>query len=480
MVYAHIDVVGLGPAGGDLIPPRSLDVLSEIALAEGGSNSLWLRTVHHPAVDELARRLGVTPSELQTFDALYDTLDTFDEVYAEIAERLVAEARRIGRIGYIVPGSSLVLERSVRHLQSRADVRVVCHASMSFLDLAWAALNVDPVDQGVRLVDGHTFGEHAAGERGPFLVAHCHSRAVLSDIKLAFEPPDGTEVVLLHHLGLDDEQVVTVDYFDMDRTLEADHLTSLYIPQLARPLGSELAELVDVVDRLRLECPWDSVQTHQTLQRYVLEEAAETADAIDRLDDETGEGFDEFCGELGDVLFQVLIHARLASESGWFELTDVMSAVRTKLIERHPHVFGDAKNATTEEIRRHWEITKQAERESAGRTSAMDDIPSALPSTLFALKTLSRARGAGLGTPTASDAGGLVAGAATDLGSALFALVAACASEGRDPEQELKAATRRFAELFRQFEIDAAAVGSTVAELQVQLWEAWRAGDTGR
>ena len=110
----------------------------------------------------------------------------------------------------------------------------------------------------------------------------------------------------------------------------------------------------------------------------------------------------------------------------------------------------------------------------------MDDIPSALPSTLFALKTLSRARGAGLGTPTASDAGGLVAGAATDLGSALFALVAACASEGRDPEQELKAATRRFAELFRQFEIEAAAVGSTVAELQVQLWEAWRAGDTGR
>ena len=146
----RIVVVGLGPGGHDHV---TLETRNEIARA----THRYLRTAVHPSADLVE---GAT-----TFDHLYDTADTFDDVYTEIAEALVAAAAEHGEILYAVPGSPLVLERTVRHLLARDDVECDLRPAMSFLDVAWARLGIDPIEAGVRLVDGHEFATAAAGER---------------------------------------------------------------------------------------------------------------------------------------------------------------------------------------------------------------------------------------------------------------------------------------------------------------------------
>ena len=139
-----------------------------------------------------------------------------------------------------MPGSPRVLERTVDLLVADGDaagVEVEVLPAMSFLDLAWVRLGVDPLEDGVRLVDGHRFAEAAAGERGPLLVAHCHNRRVLSDIKLAFEDETPAVAVVLQRLGLPDERVVEVAWADLDRAVEPDHLTSVYVPAARRAGG---------------------------------------------------------------------------------------------------------------------------------------------------------------------------------------------------------------------------------------------------
>ena len=138
---------------------------------------------------------------------------------------------------YAVPGSPLVAERTVDLLRADGRVAVTVVPALSFLDLAWAALGVDPLDAGVRLVDAGEAGSVLADEGGPFLVAQCWSRHLLSEVKLAVPDEDGRELprpVLLHHLGLEDEVVVTVDWWDLDRTVEPDHLTSALHPRRGR------------------------------------------------------------------------------------------------------------------------------------------------------------------------------------------------------------------------------------------------------
>ena len=153
-------VVGLGPAGPDLVTAAALDALALPVRR-------FLRTVRHPS--------ATVVENATTFDHLYEQADTFADVYQAITDALVQAAHEDGEVVYAVPGSPYVLERSVRHLLAdpRVDVRIV--PGLSFLDLAYGRLGIDPVEAGVRLVDGHEFATAAAGERGPMLVAHAHA-----------------------------------------------------------------------------------------------------------------------------------------------------------------------------------------------------------------------------------------------------------------------------------------------------------------
>src|SRR3954465_10428324 len=195
---AKVVVVGLGPAG-----PELLTIAAREAIAV--NDQRWLRTVRHPA--------AVAVAGAGSFDDVYERGESLDQVYEEIADRLTAAASDHGAVLYAVPGSPMVAERTVELLRQRAAAGVIeleVQPALSFLDLAWTRLGVDPAATGVRLVDGHRFGVDGAGGRGPVLVARGAPAVVLADIKLAVDEPATEPVTVLQRLGLPDESVQLV------------------------------------------------------------------------------------------------------------------------------------------------------------------------------------------------------------------------------------------------------------------------------
>ncbi|NED99673.1 MazG family protein [Phytoactinopolyspora halotolerans] len=202
--------------------------------------------------------------------------------------------------------------------------------------------------------------------------------------------------------------------------------------------GHRLLELVAVMDRLRSPggCPWDAEQTHRSLATYLLEETYETLEAIESGDD------DDLREELGDLLLQVMFHARIAEErpgEPW-SIDDVAAGIAEKLVRRHPHVFGDAEAPTAAHVEGRWEQLKQAEKQ---RASAVDGVPLAQPALSLAAKLMNRAEKAGVDVqPPRSEVPQLTG--AEDVGDHLMAVVDAARRLGVDPEQALRDATRRY------------------------------------
>lgn len=470
-----VEIVGLGPGDPDLVTAGVLRLLAEVP-------TRFLRTRHHPSAD--------LAGDCVSFDDLYDSLPTFEEVYDEIARRITDAAHAHGRVVYAVPGSPVVLERSVAHLRARGDIDTRVHPAVSFLDEAWRALGIDPLESGVRLVDGHGFSIEAAGWTGPMLVAHTHANWVLSDIKLSIdEPADGTTVVLLHHLGLPDERITTVPWHEMDRTLAADHLTSLWIPALAVPVAAELARFHELARTLRAQCPWDIEQTHASLVKYLLEETYEVVDAIERLDPADPGTDRDLIEELGDLLYQVEFHAAIAEEQGRFTIADITRTVHDKLVARHPHVFGDASVSGAGEVEANWEAIKAAEKPQ--RTGIFDGLASSSPSLLLAHKAQQRAARVGFDWPdvagplakvTEETAEVVRAGQQGDpeairseVGDLLFAVVNVARKHDIDAESALRAAVVKFRARVEAVEELAIAEGRAMSGMTLDeldaLWE---------
>jgi tetrapyrrole methylase family protein/MazG family protein len=437
-------VVGLGPADADLFTAAT-----SAAIAAGPRR--YLRTARHPAASSVPGAVS--------FDAIYETAESLDEVYAGIVDALV-EAAADGDVLYAVPGSPMVAERTVELLLADDRVAVEVVPAMSFLDLVWARLGVDPVRAGVRLIDGHRFGVEAAGERGPLLVVQCDTRSVLSGIKLAVD--QGPDVVVLHHLGLDDESVRPVPWAELDRDIDADHLTSVYIPVLAEPVAGEVARFAELVRTLRSRCPWDREQTHQTLTRHLLEETYEVLEAIEALDG-PGPADDAFAHleeELGDLLFQVVFHATLGAEEGRFTLADVARGIHDKLVHRHPHVFGSVEAETPGQVIRNWEQIKKAEK---GHSSLMEGVSGDLPSLLYAHKVQRKAASLGLDWDQPDQAGPDPGHA--EVGLVLFSAVDWARRLGVDPEAALRGTAGAFRRRFEAMEAAAADEGTDLAAL---------------
>ncbi len=456
----RIVVVGLGPGGAQHVTVETVAALERIP-------HRFLRTARHPSAS-----LVPTPT---TFDHLYDTADTFDDVYVEIADRLVAAAGEHGEILYAVPGSPLVLERTVRYLRERcADpavgIELEILPAMSFLDVAYARLGIDPVEASVRLVDGHEFATAAAGERGPLLVAHAHANWVLSEIKLAVDGASGDEpVVILQALGTPEERIVETTWAELDRTLEADHLTSIWIPELATPVGAEYVRFHLLARTLREQCPWDIEQTHESLIPYLLEETYEVVDALQALDSDDPATDDDLIEELGDLLYQIEFHATIAEQEGRFTIADVAAGVHDKLVRRHPHVFatdgtivdvGEGDEAV-DRVLANWDDIKRDEKQ---RTSIFQGIPRSMPSLGYAAKVGTKASKVGFDWPEVNGAFDKIAEEAAELreaidaadpdeqraelGDLLFAVVNVARHLDIDPELALRAATDKFRSRF--------------------------------
>lgn len=485
MTLPRVTIVGLGPAGAEYVTEHTLQEIARVP-------HRYLRTGRHPSAH-------LVP-DATTFDDVYEAADTFADVYAEITDRLVAAAAQHGEVLYAVPGSPLILERTVHSLRADSRIECVVHPAMSFLDVIYARLGLDPVEAAVTLIDGHEFATAAAGRTGPLLVTHTHANWVLSDIKLAVENAIGDEaVVILQRLGSPDESITHTTWAEMDRTVEADHLTSIYIPHLGAPVGAELVRFHQLARTLREQCPWDQEQTHQSLVRYLLEETYEVVDALQALDPDDPTTDEALIEELGDLLYQIEFHATIAEQEGRFTMADVAQGVHDKLVRRHPHVFPPAGGEKvvaedTATVLSNWDAIKQAEK---GRTSIFEGVPHSLPSLSYADAVQRKAAKLGFDWPDvdgalpkiAEEAAEVRAAADGDdpaavhdeLGDLLFAVVNVARHLGVEPEAALRAATRKFRGRFEQVEhlarergIDLKTAGLPALDA---LWDEVKAGE---
>jgi XTP/dITP diphosphohydrolase len=213
--------------------------------------------------------------------------------------------------------------------------------------------------------------------------------------------------------------------------------------------GAHLLDLVSIMDTLRVSCPWDREQTHSSLLRYLLEEAYEAAEAIELSDPAA------LREEIGDVMFQAFFHARIAAErpssEGGFTIDDVADTLAAKLIRRHPHVFGSVSVTSAADVNANWEEIKKAERAAKAALSgdspgdevvpsSLDGVPFGQPALSLAAQLQRRAQRAGITVPADGD---------DSVGSELMGLVARARAAGVDPELELRAEARRFADSVR-------------------------------
>ena len=251
-----------------------------------------------------------------------------------------------------------------------------------------------------------------------------------------------------------------------------------------------LQRLLSIMARLRdpvAGCEWDRAQSFETIAPYTIEEAYEVADAIGRRD------LVDLRSELGDLLFQVVFHARMAEEAGHFAFADVASAIATKMEQRHPHIFGnpspDASVASTDREQR-WEAIKAVERAAAGATSALDGVAHALPALMRAEKLQKRAARVGFDWPDPSGPAAKVVEEMTELaeaqteaeriaeaGDLLFAAVNLVRANGIAPEEALRAANAKFERRFRAMEALDPAFATLMLDQQEALWQRVKASE---
>jgi nucleoside triphosphate diphosphatase len=255
-----------------------------------------------------------------------------------------------------------------------------------------------------------------------------------------------------------------------------------------------------ISDRLRQPdgCPWDREQTHASLRNHLLEEAYEVYDALE------GGATSELAGELGDLLLQVVLHAQLAAEEGVFDLSDVEAALATKIVRRHPHVFGDAEARTASDVNRQWERIKADERADAGETaasaSALDGISASLPGLAASREMQERAANLGYDWPSldgvldkvveetnelrAAQGAGDDIGWTEEFGDLLFVLVNVARKRGVDAEAAMRSANAKFRRRFGSVERQAAARGVALRDLDFPaldaLWDAAKAEEAMR
>lgn len=295
------------------------------------------------------------------------------------------------------------------------------------------------------------------------------------------------------HPLVDDPTVARLLPLLGERRIPFEIAPATWAPALpAERRGSDFSELVGIMARLRAPegCPWDREQTHETLRKYVIEEAYEVVEAID------GGDADKLCEELGDLLLQVVFHAQLAAEAGAFTIDDVCAAIADKLVRRHPHVFGDVKVRGSDDVLTNWQAIKAGEPGNAERTSVLDGIPRSLPALMRAFEVSRRAVKVGFEWPDTASVLDKVdeelaelrveidaarpERIADELGDLLFTIVNVARRVGIEPEDALGRQLEKFGRRFRHIEARARHAGVPVDALTLDQMEAfWQEAKTG-
>lgn len=368
-----IVILGLGAGDLDQLP---YGVYKKIT----GAERIFLRTREHPVVAELEKE-GV---QFESFDFVYQRHEQFEQVYEEICEILWREAENQS-IVYAVPGHPLVAERTVQLLinhSAEQGIEIEIAGGQSFIDSIFQALRVDPIE-GFQLLDGSSLHRDEFNLHQHILIGQVYDTFVASNVKLTLMErlPDDYPIFVVTAAGSASEQIQQIPLYELDRVVKVNNLTSIYVPPVTEEeiLYKEFQKLRQVISQLRGPngCPWDKKQTHHTLKKYLIEETYELIEAINNDD------IDNMIEELGDVLLQVVLHAQIGEDDGYFSIDDIIEGLTEKMVRRHPHVFGDTVVSDEHDVLKNWQEIKNQEKPKK-ETSLLDKVGNAQPNLIRA------------------------------------------------------------------------------------------------
>ncbi|MCJ8015071.1 nucleoside triphosphate pyrophosphohydrolase [Paenibacillus sp. KQZ6P-2] len=485
---ASITIVGLGSGNPDRLTMGIVKTLQQ-------ASEVYIRTKEHPVMSVLDE-LQVT---MQSFDHIYEARDSFPEVYASIADTLLAKAVS-GQSGsvivYAVPGHPMVAESTVQILRERCPregIELTILGGESFLDEAFIRLGFDPIE-GFQLLDASGLNASFLQPQLHTVIGQVYDTFTASDVKLALMElyPEDYTITVGHALGVEgQEQILQVPLYELDRVDGYGNLSLIYAPRsedemLRQRTFTRLHEIVGIL-RSPGGCPWDQEQTHESIRKNLIEE---TYEVIETIDEDDPEHMQE---ELGDLLLQVMLHSQMEEEIGTFNVFDVIQGLNDKLIFRHPHVFGQTQAEDAEAALQNWEQMKAEEKRRKGlkpeQASVLDGIPKDLPALMKAYKLQKKASKVGFDWDQISDVflkieeelaelreavekGFDPEEQVAELGDLLFAASNAARFLHADPEEALSRTNRKFIRRFHFIEEELRARGKTVEESTLEEMDA--------
>lgn len=370
-----IKILGLGPGAEEALTIGTINELKNC-------KNVFLRTEKHPTVSYLKEQ----DIKFETYDNVYDTMESFDEVYLNIAKDLIKKHEELGDVVYAVPGHPLVAEKSVFNLveackKNNIEYKVI--PAVSFIDAMMESLMIDPIE-GLKVIDAFDINNQVLDKRIGTVITQVYNSLIASEVKLKLleQYNDETEIYYVRAAGIEGEESIRkIPIYELDMQEDIDYLTSVYIPKDTNN-KKDFYDLVNTIEVLRSEegCSWDREQTHESIKNCLLEEAYEVIEAIENDD------IDGLIEELGDVLLQVVFHSVIGKEDGYFNISDVIEAITSKMIYRHPHVFGNTVANTSEEVLKNWDELKKQEKNYETITEEIEGIAKTLPALIKAHK----------------------------------------------------------------------------------------------
>ncbi|QTE68385.1 nucleoside triphosphate pyrophosphohydrolase [Clostridiales bacterium] len=463
MKRRSLTVVSIGPGDVSLLNQATVDTLR-------GASPLILRTDHHP----MAAWLKDQDISYVSLDDLYESSDDFDCMNSAMADRVWQLAAEGKHAVYAVP--DLLTDRSVdelfRHIpESCSEPEII--PGFSYADFYLARCRGLISSGNIRIVSASEFLSSFYDPEQSLLITEVDGAITAGDVKAHLSSlfDEESSVWLIQAGG----RPVSLPLYELDRKKKYDHMTAVLVPgsDFLHHCRNTIHDLLSIMERLRAPdgCPWDSIQTHESLRPYMVEEAWEAVNAIDDNDP------DHLADELGDLLFQIVFHASVGKSFGEFDFVDVVTNICTKMIHRHPHVFGSKHVSSPDEVSDTWEEIKRQETGSRTVSESLNDVSSGLPSLKYAIKVNKKVQQLPSWRRNPADIAeeirnlsGLLLAADGSLdekvmGKLLFLCTHLCHRSDRDAEIILHQAVDRFKSAFSRMENDVKSAGKALETL---------------
>lgn len=458
-----LTVVSIGPGDPALLNQLTLDELRK-------ASPLVLRTDHHPLVSWLEEQ----QISYYSLDSLYEQSDDFDRMHCDMADRVWQLAAEGKHAVYAVP--DLLTDRSVDELFRRipdscTEPQII--PGFSYADFYLARCRGVFSSGSIRIVSASEFLSTFYDPDDTLLITEVNDAITAGEVKETLSSLLDEESDVWFIRG--ESRPVSIPLYELDRKNKYDHLTAVLVPasDYLHRCRSTVHDLLSIMERLRAPdgCPWDSIQTHESLRPYVVEEAWEAVNAIDEHDP------DHLADELGDLLFQIVFHASIGKAYGEFDFSDVVTNICTKMIHRHPHVFGDTRVSTSSEVSDRWEEIKRQETGSRSVSESLNDVSPGLPSLKYAIKVNKKAQQVPAWRRDPADIASQIRGLSGSLlnadgsldenamGKLLFLCTHLCHRSERDAEIILHRSVDLFKDAFSRMEINVVSQGKALDSL---------------